>query len=54
MLKEDNEFFMMTEEKEKAHEANRILQHKTKMDKYLGDYDNQKSVIKAALYEQLK
>lgn len=53
-IKEDNEFFMMTEEKERAHEANRIMQHKLKMDKYLGDYNNQKGVIKAALFEQLK
>ena len=40
MIQEDNDFFVMTEEKDKAHEKNRVLEHKNKMDKYLGDYDN--------------
>ena len=44
-VKEDNEFFVMTEEKERAHEANRVMLHKNKMDKYLGDYNDQKGVI---------
>jgi len=30
----------MAKEKENAHEINRALTHKLKMDKYLGDYDN--------------
>lgn len=39
----------MTEEKERAHEANRIMQHKLKMDKHLGDSSNQKAVIVSSI-----
>ena len=40
MINEDNEYLKITIEKEQNDETNRVLRHKNKMDKYLGDYDN--------------
>ena len=45
MINEDNEFLRLTIEKDQTDETARVLRHKNKMDKYLGDYDNQKGII---------
>ena len=45
LIEEDNIFHQMTIEKDARAEQERVQRHKVKMDKYLGDYDNQKGVI---------
>ncbi len=45
MINEDNEFLKITIEKDQIDDDARVLRHKNLMDKYLGDYVNQKGVI---------
>ena len=48
-IEEDNIFFKMTMDKDARAEQERAQRHKEKMDRYLGDYDNQKGVIVSIL-----
>ena len=44
----------MNVQNEEEYAQRRFMEHKIKMDKFLGDSTNQKGVIKKALYEQLQ
>ena len=50
MINEDNEFLKITIEKDQIDDDARVLRHKNLMDKYLGDYVNQKGVIVSFLF----
>ena len=42
---ENKEFYKISEQDALDKEVQRVHQHKTLMDKYLGDYNNQKGII---------
>ena len=44
-MEDDNTFQQITIESDNRTAEDRRMRHKTKMDKHLGDYDNQKSVL---------
>jgi len=53
-MEDDNTFQQITIESDNRTAEDRRMRHKTKMDKHLGDYDNQKSVLRHALYNQMQ
>ena len=51
-MKEDQYFQQITLNNLKENEERRKTQHKLLMDRYLGDYENQKYILRDALLEQ--